>query len=442
MFEILLWAVATVIAVAVLVAWDGSRDVFHPVMFLGPLMAFLYAWMPMRLNENGGLDGFFQSDQLVWVQSWNLAGVVAILTGCLSSGARVPPLNGRPTLSVAGGRQLIIGGTITGLLGLACWVMSIGNVGGLTEAFSRPYSGGWDDSGYIRDGALLMFPGFILIATAALQSRAAAICLPMAAAFITPWMVQAALTSRRGPTFMIAIVLGMTWYMNRNRRPPILMAAAGALVLGLLILFLIANRGAIYLGSDKDFSTDISNVTETPDTGNEYIYGAGSILSAEQRQRFFWGRRYLAQVLVRPIPSAVWPTKYEDFGVPELTHNAGTGEGLTEALGWNGANGAAPGFIADLWLEFRWLNVAALFFIGRGYGLAWKKARLQGGAWIAHYTILSAISIYLVMQTMEAVIFRSLMMCVPVALTWKCVRSAKPRQHEAAERLYASSASY
>lgn len=419
MFEILLWAVILVVGIGLAVAYDGSRDVFHPLMFLGPLMVFLYAWMPMRLNQNGGLDGFFQPDQLVWIQSWNLAGVVCVILGCLSAGTQVPAKAGMQKLNALEARPLFHGGAIAGLIGLACWVTSIRNVGGLSEAFSRPYSGGWDDSGYIRDGALLMFPGFILIASAIIRGRVLLSYLGLAAAFIVPWMVQAALTSRRGPTFMIITVLGITWYMSRNRRPPLVMAAVCGIALGLLMLFLVTNRGAIYLGSDKEFTTDVSAITETPDAGNEYIYGAGSVLSAEQREHFFWGRRYLAQVLVRPIPTAIWPTKYEDFGVPELTHNAGTAEGLAEALGWNGANGAAPGFIADLWLEFRWLSLGALFLIGRLYGFAWRKARTDGGGWIAHYTVLSALSIYLVMQTMEAVIFRYLMMCVPIFLSWR-----------------------
>ena len=75
-------------------------------------------------------------------------------------------------------------------------------------------------------------------------------------------------------------------------------------------------------------------MTTQPDTGNEFIYGSGSIVSTQRRGHYFWMRRYLAQLLVRPIPSAVWPTKYEDFGVPELRNNAGTAEGFADALGW------------------------------------------------------------------------------------------------------------
>jgi hypothetical protein len=142
------------------------------------------------------------------------------------------------------------------------------------------------------------------------------------------------------------------------------------------------------------------------------------MLSAEYRGAFYWGQRYLAQIVVRPIPSSIWPDKYDDFGVGELRHNAGTAEGLNETLGWEGAHGAAPGIIADLWLEFRWFSVAALFVIGRIYGVAWRNACLRGGPWVGQYIILAALSVYLVMQTMEAVVFRLLLMSIPIWLSW------------------------
>jgi hypothetical protein len=188
--------------------------------------------------------------------------------------------------------------------------------------------------------------------------------------------------------------------------------------LGFLMLFLVSNRGKIILGGDLEVTTDVTAIVERPDTGNEYIYGAGGIISADQRQSFYWGRRYLAELIVRPIPSSIWPNKYEDFGLPELTHNAGTGEGFIETLGWEGANGSAPGIVADLWIEFWWLNLPALAVLGWCYGFVWRKANLEGGRWIAQYAIMSALSIYLVMQTMEAILFRLVLLSIPLQLTW------------------------
>jgi hypothetical protein len=184
------------------------------------------------------------------------------------------------------------------------------------------------------------------------------------------------------------------------------------------VLFLVTNRGSIYLGSSFDVKTDVSGVVDTADTGNEYIYGSGTILASIRRDHYFWMRRYLSQILVRPIPTAIWPTKYEDFGVPEMLNNAGTGEGFADALGWVGAPGSAPGIIADLWVEVWWFAVLLMALLGYGYGFVWRKAVLEGGPWASQYVLISALSIYLVMQTMEAVIFRTLLLSIPCWITW------------------------
>ena len=423
MFEFLLWAAMAIAAGGAIYAYAGSRDVFHPLMLVGPMMAFLYGWMPMKLNSSSGLEGYFQMDQLVFVQFWNTLGVLCFVLGCLSVGCRVPRVTVIGPQSERTGRILVWGGLITGMLGLAAWTISIVNVGGLHEAFSRAYSGGWDDSGYIRDGTLLMYPGFLLIALSIACWRVRISSVLLLVAFMGPWIIQAYYTTRRGPTFMIAVVIAMTWYMNKGKRPPLLLTLGAGAGIGLLMLFLVSNRGAIYMGSDSELTTDVTDIVEKPDTGNEYIYGAGSMLSAEQQLRFFGGKRYLAEVFIRPIPSAVWPDKYEDIGLPELTHNAGTSEGINETLGWTGADGAAPGFIADLWVEFRWFAMLALLLIGRLYGTFWRKSQTEGGPWVAQYIVLAALSVYMVMQTMEAVIFRFLMMSIPIWLTWSAARS-------------------
>lgn len=292
------------------------------------------------------------------------------------------------------------------------------------RAFSRSYSGGWDDSGYIRDGNLLLLVGVLLMIAAIASEGPRLFNLLFLGLYGLPWLAQALLTARRGPTFAITIVVLMSWYLFRNRRPPLVAMAATGLLLGWLVLFLVSNRSNIYLGSSFAVKSDVTNIVEQADTGNEFIYGTGSVISTEKRGHYFWMRRYLAQVLVRPIPSSIWPTKYEDFGVPELRENAGTGEGFGDALGWVGAVGSAPGIVADLFIEVWWLAIAVMAVLGWCYGWVWRKAVSGGPAWASQYVILSALSIYLVMQTMEAVIFRTLLLSIPCWLVWKWALSA------------------
>jgi hypothetical protein len=421
-FDYLIWAAIFAAVLGMVFAYDGSRDLFHPLLLLGPMMAFIYGWMPLKLNTAGGLEGFFQEDQLVFVQSMNVLGILALVCGCLSCGCRIRRVLPEPPIPQALNRRLLVGGTILGLVGLAAWTVSIVEVGGLQKAFSQPYHGGWDDNGYIRDASMLMFPAFLMILAAGVKRGLRLFHLVLIAPLLLPWIVQAFFTARRGPTFMISIMMGMSWYLYRHKRPAILAMAVTGAAIGYLILFLVVNRQNIYLGSDFSFTTDVSSIVEKPDAGNEFIYGTGALLSAEQRNQFFWGRRYAAQLLVRPIPRAIWPTKYADFGVPELDHNAGTGEGFADTLGWNGADGSAPGLLADLWLEFRWLALPVMWLIGRTYGWVWRKMRTEGGVWSAEYVILSALSIYLVMQTIEAVLFRAIELSLPIWLVWGAAR--------------------
>ena len=344
---------------------------------------------------------------------------------CLAAGTRFArSREPRQVLSTLTCARLRIGGALTGGIGLACWLVSIINVGGFRNAFSNSYGGGWDDSGYVRDGSLLLLVGVLLLVAAIASEGPRILNVALVSTFGLPWLAQALLTARRGPTFAISVIVVMGWYLNRRRRPPVIATLGASFLLGWLVLFLVANRSNIYLGSQFEVSTDVSNIVEKPDTGNEFIYGTGSVISTERRGHYFWMRRYLAQLLVRPIPSSIWPTKYEDFGVPELLTNAGTGEGFADALGWVGAVGSAPGLIADLWVEVWWLALGALAALGWCYGWVWRKAVTGGPAWSSQYTILSALSIYLVMQTMEAVIFRTLLLSIPSWVVWKWAMAA------------------
>ncbi len=418
MFEFQIWLGVIIVGLGMCYAYAGSRDVFHPLMFIGPMMLFMYAWMPLKLYKSGGLDGFFQMDQLTLVQWINVGGMLCFVLGCLSPGCRLHSFRPPEPMSERSARVLILVALLIGCLGFGAWAITIRNVGGLKEAFSNSYSGGWDDNGYVRDGALLMFPAFLLILAVSVRVGFKLSYVAMMLLFVGPWGIQALFTARRGPTFMIFIMVAMGWYLNRGKRPSLVATGAAGLVLGMLLLFLVTNRGNIYMGSEQQLTTDVSGIAAKADTGNEFIYGAGAILSAEQRQSFFWGRRYMAQIVVRPIPHSLWPTKYEDFGLPEMWRNGGTGEGIAETLGWAGAEGSAPGIIADLWLEFRWLNFPFLFLMGQFYARVWRRAQTHGGPWITEYIMMSALSIYFVMQTMEAVIFRLLILSTPVWIAW------------------------
>jgi hypothetical protein len=430
-FAVLLAATLVVLLVGMLIAFEGSRDVFHPLVFIGPMMIFLYVWMPYKLLRSGDVFTFFDSDQLIQVQARNLLAVTVFTFACLMAGVRIakPAVEVVPSSEKTAWR-MAIGAILTGGLGLAAWLILIIESGGPVQAFSQAYSGGWDDSGYIRDGSILLLAGILLILGAIAMNGWRLLYRVVLATFTLPWLMQALLTSRRGPTFELVVVLGMGWFLHRAKRPPVVATCLAGLMLGWLVLFLVTNRGQIYIGSDMNFTTDVTEIAETANTGNEFVYGSGALLSAMRQESHFWGKRYLAQILVRPIPSAIWPTKYEDFGVPELLQNAGTGDGIGEMMGWEGAPGSAPGIVSDLWIEFSWLAVPVMAIIGWCYARCWQNAVRKGRQWVAQYAVLSALSIYLVMQTMEAVIFRFFLLSIPIWAVWKWATYSKNVQQE------------
>jgi hypothetical protein len=239
--------------------------------------------------------------------------------------------------------------------------------------------------------------------------------------FTIPWLLQGLLGARRVPTFVIAGTIAMSWYLSHRRRPSVPLMAAGAVLLGSLMLFLVTNRDKIYLGSDfSNVRTDITTVVTDANESNEYIFGIGCIETAKKTGHYFWGRRYLAQFIVRPIPHQLWPKKYADFGVPEITQNAGVaGEGLAIVMGWSEIPGSAAAMIADLWVEFSWLIFPVMYGIGYFYGYVWKRAVGQGGPWNSQYTIISVLAVYLVTQSGEAVIFRLIILTVPTRWIWR-----------------------
>lgn len=431
MLLFLLWLTIATCFIGIIFAYKATGDIFHPAVIALPMFAFLYGWMPLQLIHDDTLSGYFDSDQLCFVQAVNLAGILAFVWGSVAYRPMSQPL-GRPIISLSDRqeRRLLISSMLVGLLGLGAWLVTIRNVGGLTEAFSHPYSGGWDDSGYLRDGSLLLFPAETLAAAVLVLGRRKRMALLLVCGCMLPMAFQAVFTSRRGPAFMICSIVALSWFLYRRRRPSVLVVAGASVLFGYVILLLVVNRQQMYLGSNFQLNTSVDSYVNRNDSSNEYIYGSGSILNAYSTSTYYWGHRYLAQVLIRPIPSAIWPTKYEDFGVADLLKNAGNATTFTNTLGWKVPPGAAPGIIADLWVEFSFGMLPCLWLIGRFAAWTWHHAITRGGLWTAQYCILGTLSIYFVMQTMEAVIFRFFLLSVPLWLAWSSVSKMSVSNHE------------
>lgn len=419
MLDTLIWVTGALCVLTSLLAWKKYHDVFHPIILVSPMFAFMYVYMPARLIHDGQLYSYVTEDQGATYQAAVLLALGVFFAGCLA-GSASPPKTSRSVRPLIYDPQVIRkGGYLLGALGFAAWIYAVQSAGGMADVFSRVKGYGWSDWGFIRESAYLMIVGLLLLLSPEgfnpkdKRWRAAVVMLAI------PYLIQGLLGAQRGPTFLVVVTLGMSWYLARRKRPSVALVLGGGAVLGFLMLLLVMNRSRIYLGSEQELQTDVSGFFEANEA-NEYIFGAGCFTASNQTGQFFWGKRYLAQILVRPVPRQIWPTKYEDFGIPEIAQNAGVaGGGLQSVMGWSEIPGAAAGMVADVWVELSWLSIPFLGLVGWLYGYTWRRAIWQGGPWITLLTITILLSVYFISQSGEAVIFRFLILSVPCYYVWQ-----------------------
>lgn len=422
MFEDLCWLTGGICLTVILAAYWKYRDPFHPAVILFPMCAFIYVLMPIYLARIGALFAYISESQALWVQSVVIASLVCLSIGLFTgSAADVRGAAPAPTYAYHAG-VLRNGGYILGGLGLLAWLYVIASGGGFLQVFGSANGRGWSEFGYIREMVYLILVGLLLLLSPIVYDPKNKVWLSAVVVLSLPFLIQGLLGAQRGPTFLIIATLGLSWYLARGRRPSLITLAVSGVAIGLLLLFLVTNRGAIYLGSDKELKTDVSGFLDASEA-NEYIFGAGCMIASRQTGDYFWGKRYLAQLLVRPVPRQIWPTKYADFGVPELEQNAGVAKtGLAPVMGWKEVPGAAAALVADLWVEFSWFVFPMLGVIGYAYARAWRRAITLSGPWNTQYTVLVLLSIYMVSQSGEAVIFRLAILSLPPWYVWRKAR--------------------
>lgn len=427
-FLLLTYLTGFVIIIAILIAYKSSRDTFHPLIYLGLMMFFFYCYLPLQLffSDSKALMGYLSLERLEFVQRINLLGVVSLCIGVLfgSNKNKFSRVNTIQVISPLSQDRIRAAAICAGIIGVIGYVYGIVNVGGFQEAYGRGYGGGWSESGWIREAVFLTIPAILWLMITRINKTISKYDWLVILLFASPFLLQGLLGARRGPTSVVLLALIIGWYLIRARRPPLPVVIAGAILIGSLLLFLVTNRGNIYLGSDFDFTTKSPlEFSQSIDSGNEFIYGGGTIVSANEQNQYFWGRRYFIIFFIRPIPKEIWSTKYLDMSkileIPNIETNLGLGvDQYEKTLGWAGAVGAAPGIIADMWVEFSWFYTVALYFIGWLYGRGWHLAITKGGLWVPNYTLMTALSVYLISQTLEAMAFRYLITATASWLIW------------------------
>ncbi len=401
-----------------------SKDPLFPLTILAPMLLYIYVYMPLTRLSSGAVDSIFpDADKLIVVHVINLLTVTAFCLGCISQ-RRPRGIDRRfelfrSRMAKRTQNRLFSLAIILGLASCSAFGYMIVYSGGWTRVFSnsKPFLN--SPSGYVGELPMLSYPAAFLLAVAFQGKRLTFIRLTLMHAVLAPQIVMATFGGRRGPTFLVACTLVGCWCIIRGRLPKVKWVVTGLATMGVFMLLLGENRSNLFRPWSSDVDVDIVSTVLGPSSvslGDEYVTASGTILASMHHDRHYWGARYFTIFLVRPIPKQLWPTKYSDLGMGWMETDAGR-SGMTtsewfDAIGFETATGAAPGMVADLFLEFSWGCILACFLLGRVFSIVWKKWVQRGGIWTIFYFEMLILSVFLVTQGLGAWMYRLILVGV------------------------------
>jgi len=416
-YLLLLLATILVAVAAMAAAYRRSRDPLHPLLIACPIVLFVYVAQPWVLQGDRRTDWFVPMADMERVQAIFVCIFAAFCAGALAASGRArwrapaEPFRLPPRMS----RRLLVAAVVVGVAGLVSWGLLVGWEGGVGQVYDQPHGGdALHPEGWVRETTRLALVGVVLALAASRARRASALALLFAA----PQLVHAALGTRRGPAFVGAVLLVGGWYVFQGRRPRLWATLAGGAGLGLLILLLLANRYRVYYGSEAPITLDLTDsYAFYANTGNDYLVAAGLVVAADRTGTFGWGRSYVEQLFLRPIPRSVLPNKYDIIDEKTMTS-----EDIASTLGWEPPPGWSPTLFAHLYTEFSWLAVGVAALLGAAYGWTWRRA-VESAAlgWLMVQVLMMAGILHLFAQEVWAMAVPFLLTLAP---TWLAMRLA------------------
>lgn len=415
-----------------------ERDVFHPLAYLTPMVLFLYVYLPAELiyEDLFPFSAFTPAD-LTEVQAFNAACVLALVLGVVRGGRFGE--DKATSFSQLSQRQvgyIFAFAIVLGAISIIAFAISVHNVGGLLEAYSEEKGGGTSESGYVRDAVFWSMSALAALSACLFYDGLRVRYIISGILFSAPVLIHGLFAGRRGPTFIAFSTLAAAYYLGRNKRPAAVVFLIGGTLLGLLLLLMVTFRDQFRLGGGvfqkptetvemmfEQLGEERSAKSERILSANEFIYGVDVVTRFSEGvtgDRCYWGKRILTIMFIRPIPSQIWPSKYDDVGMGRYLINVGLG-GVDQYS--TVAYGAAPGFAADLFAEFSWGAILASYLVGWLYGRVWRNAVTVRGIWLMLYVLFVGLSIFFVVQTLEAILYRILLTALPVMGLWRMIRA-------------------
>ena len=433
-YELTLWITGFVCLGFALAAYRLYGDLLHPAIYLGGLLLYPYFISPMILLSEGVVERYLPIQALPEVQILYLVGIVCFLTGAIlrpmryrwgSTASQLSP-NSIPVDPA----QLKRCGLICGAIGLASWTYSLTLGGGFGEVYGVSHARLNQGSGYIRDLKDLLIVGLLLTFASGLKSKFTGSIVAAVVIFSLPILSHAVLGSSRGSTYLLLVSIFFVFYLVGNKRPNFLLTLLGGWTLVAVIFFLVSNREVLYFGSDLVFKQDAIYSFIAKDTGgHEYIYGSAGVMTVTTEASYQWGALYVIRYFIKPIPSQIWPSKYEDatdfFGVPSVR------EAMTyfpSMFSWAAPDGAAMGLIPDLWIQFWVLTFLILYLLGRAFSWLWgRSVSNPSSIFPIYYALVSGNAIFLCLQDFDAFLNKLLYAGLVGFLVWMTLAKVRLR---------------
>lgn len=415
MFTFYTAATGVVVFFLALRAYGNTRDALHPAVIMSPLFIYMYCAWPLLLNRNGDLLQYFSPNDLQFVSLLYLFSITALYLG-LVSGRRPSEINLGMSIDVFNiqmdettRKQMARLAMFLGVLAVGAYLYKISNVGGFEAAYGRAKGGGHAGGiGYISEAVLFSFPAVLLYAISRKAGKISGSEIITALIMMMPHLVQGTLGGRRGPIFLALATLFLAWFIAKRQRPKMATAIIGIGICGLAVIFVWSQRQDVYLGSEGQVEIERMWEKIVPEdsvsTGNTYVAGAATVLMSDRLNFHYWGYRYFVTFAIRPIPSQIWPTKYQDMGADWLYRYGDEvrAERYRHAVGFVPLAGSAYGYVADSFVEFSWGVLLFSFLLGRVFKGAWVRHTTRGQFWSVLYVVMVILSIYLATQTFTA----------------------------------------
>lgn len=432
------WLTATALAIGVLgvLAFFRHRDALHPAVVLAPLLLYGYVYDPYTLWRAGSLQQAFPDlEKLTPVLILNGLACSLMLLGCLAGSRRLIGWQAdpnRPLMLAPQGmvhrRNIVQIALAMAAVAVGIYFYAIYDAGGIAKVFGRSKGGVYFSSGYLGEAIMLGLPAVVLLGWMWQGRRINLFNVAVALLCVSPQLIQGTLGGRRGPLFLALSSLVFAWLLSRTRMVSLKVLAPVFGVILLSVVFVWSQRQHLYLGSETaevkvDEMVERLAGEEEFVLGNTYVFGSGLVLASQHSNTHFWGRRIFVTLLVRPIPSFFWPTKYTDTNAVWTYESRSVG-GMTKldwfrSVGWAPLNGSAGGAISDLFLEFSWGALPACFVFGWMLGWLWtQKCRGRPLYGLLFFEALM-LTVYIPTQSFSAWYHRFFILAVPTWLAWK-----------------------